>query len=141
MGNRCDIKKIFGKTLHKNMSASDLQSIWYSIPEDVRKKHKDVEKMVTVAAMSEKILLEAIPKYEAAKKAIELQKNIVLSSAATAAGNLTFGIQKLAEETAKKVIDDLNDKVTNTVEETKKTLMNKFKEISGCFENNEKQEI
>lgn len=141
---RCGIKKVFGKTIHKNMSASDMQLIWYSIPEDKRKEYKDIEKMIDIATMAEKVLEKAIPVYSATKKAIEAQKEIVLSSAAVAAGNLTYPIQKTAEEVAKKLFDSLVTKTIDDVTNMKDTLVAKFQEIAGCGddvdENNDSSE-
>lgn len=140
MLRRCNIKKVFGKTIHKNMSASDLKAVWDIIPKDKKKDFPELTSLISAAVMAEKVASEAISKYEIAKKALEAQKEVVLGAAASTAGNPTYSITKAAEATAKKAIQQAAQSAIDKVKSATETLMNKMLEAGGCREEDENTE-
>jgi hypothetical protein len=132
MLRRCNIKKVFGKTIHKNMSASELKFVWDSIPKELRKDFPELSNMIGVALTAEKLTSEAVAKFQSAKKTLETQKEIVLAAAATTAGNPSYSIAKIAEETAKASLNKIGASAIQKTKSVSEALMNKMMEIGGC---------
>lgn len=138
MKHRCNIKKIFGKTFHKNMSATDLRDVWNVVPEEIKNKNKDIESMINAAVSAETAAKAVIPLYQNAKKALKTQEEVVLGAAASTAGNPSFAIMKAAESAAKSKIEGLVDDFKQVGNSLYSMLEIKFKEMGVCVETDEK---
>lgn len=140
MLKRCDSKKVFGVTIHKNMSASELKEIWNNVPSDKRDRFPELTDAIAAAALAEKAVNTAIPLYENAKKALKVQEEAVLTAAASTAGNVTYPITKAAEVTAKAAIEKAANSAVDSVKSAIETLANKMAEAGGCRQEGEDSE-
>lgn len=137
MIHRCNSTKIFGKTFHKNMSASDLQQSWQSIPEELKSKNKDIETLISKAVMVENMAKGFVTTYQGLKMALKVQEEAVMSAAASTASNPTYDIAKAAAEQAFSKITDLANQAKEASFSLYNTIETRMKEIGGCNETNE----
>lgn len=138
MKHRCNVKKIFGKAFHKNMSATDLQAVWYAIPDEIKGQHKDIENLISAAVMAENAAKDVIPLYEGAKKALKAQEEGTFTAAAATAGNAAYAVAKAAEAAAKAKIEGLVNDFKEAGASLYSTLEIKFKEMGVCVETEDK---
>lgn len=140
MLKRCDSKKVFGVTIHKNMSASELKEIWDNVPKDKRDRFPELTNVIAAAALAGKLVDNAIPIYENAKKALKAQEEVVLTAAASSAGNVTYPITKAAEAVAKTTIEKAATSAVDKVKSAIETIANKMAEAGGCRQEGEDSE-
>lgn len=132
MVHRCKTKKVFGKTFHKNMSASDLKSAWDKVPDAVKNQFTEIDDLIKVAVTTETSAKTAMKTYQSAKKVLETNKKIVLSAAASEAGNPSYAPTVGIEEAAKGAIDQAVDKMKSTTSAVVSALKGKMDSLGLC---------
>lgn len=132
MVHRCKTKKVFGKTFHKNMSASDLKSAWDKVPDILKSQFTEVDDLIKVAVTAETSAKTAMKTYQTAKKVLETNKKIVLSAAATEAGNPSYAPTVGVEEAAKAAIDEAVKKMKDSASAVSLAIKRKMDSLGLC---------